>query len=140
MPANELPGWADTWRPAPEWAQQPEVTDEARNLPCVGTDKRDWIAAIEKCLTCEHMPSPALDCSQCSFGQWLTNEAASHYRHYALHYPVERLHWQLNTLVEEMLKHWTKDEDSAMHGTQEQIDYLRNSLRGQLEVFLHGNT
>ena len=77
MPAAQLPDWAATWQPDPEWGATPLLMRTDLPLLFGGVEHRAWTKAIESYLKGERDTPPMLDSHQCRLGMWLDAEAQS---------------------------------------------------------------
>ena len=74
MPAEQLPGWMNNWRPDASWKSA--MPFRIRNLPFIYAivEHRAWVRALQVALQGEREAPTDLDVHQCNFGIWLDTE------------------------------------------------------------------
>ncbi len=134
MPAEELPGWLEHWRPDPGWVKMRPVSRDDVAVLFAGVEHRAWIRAIEECLRGEVSAPPPLDQHQCRFGHWL--DEAGRARHGLLpnFHTIESLHRQVHTLAIELLSIREQGEKSGALRRLGELHDLRDTLLEQLNT------
>jgi EAL domain-containing protein (putative c-di-GMP-specific phosphodiesterase class I) len=74
MPAEDLPGWVGTWRPAPSWLNQVPISQA--NLPILFAmvEHRVWVNKVVSFLRGQEVALPPLHPDHCRVGHWMKNE------------------------------------------------------------------
>ncbi len=135
MPAAEIPGWVESWRPDPEWKGRGAVSRENLPLLFACTEHRAWVVNLEKFLREERNAPPPLDVHQCRFGMWLDGEGQKmHGEHGASAslLAIEKLHEQLHALATTLCQMRQQgNSDEALERLHE-LHALRDALLQQL--------
>jgi EAL domain-containing protein (putative c-di-GMP-specific phosphodiesterase class I) len=127
MPANDLPEWMATWRPAQSWLNLASVSRDDLPLLFASVEHRAWIVTVEAFLKgeCEALP---LNHQQCRFGTWLN---AAHSTAYALQPAfqlIEPLHQQVHNLVTQLLELQAKGRSPEALARLGEVHNLRDVL------------
>jgi len=104
MSAEELPGWAASWRPDASWAEVPPIRASNRPVLYACVEHRAWLSAFEACLQGRRTVPPPLDASQCRITAWLDAEKRSAHGALGSIQAIELLHRQLHGLAAEILE------------------------------------
>ena len=75
MPAKDLPAWASSWHPDPQWKDVLPFAPGNRPVLYAGVELRSLDATIEDFLNGKRHRTALLDINQCRFGIWLHGEA-----------------------------------------------------------------
>ena len=102
MPAIDIPAWAVTWRPDPEWGGRSSFSRDDLPLLFAGVEHRAWIMALENHLRDERKAAPPLDHHRCRFGVWLNSEGRARHGEQPAFLVIERVHAQIHTLAVEL--------------------------------------
>ncbi len=135
MPAGELPGWIERWRPDPRWTQSPAVHPENRTLLFACVEHRAWLGAFESYLQGRRHAPPPLDPAACRFGAWLDGERLAGRIDPDTFAAIETLHNQLHSLAAEILASQANGHNSnglarlgALHGLGQEFAERLTSL------------
>jgi len=112
MPAEELPGWTQRWRPDPRWTESPAVHSGNRTLLFACVEHSAWLGAFESYLRGKRHAPPALDPGECRFGAWLEGERLAGRADLGAFAAIETLHQQLHALAAEILASQTDGHNS----------------------------
>ncbi len=134
MPAHELPGWVDTWRPDPAWANLSIASHDNLSVLHAAVEHRAWIAAIEGYLKGERDDSPPLDPMQCRFGIWLNTEGLDGHIGQQAFKIIDPLHRQVHTRAAELCELRISGRNSEALAMLDELYALRDTLLKQLEM------
>ena len=73
MPAENIPGWIQVWRPDPAWSNLPPIRRDDLPLLFASIEHRAWIAAIDAMFRGERETLPLIH-HHCRFSTWLETE------------------------------------------------------------------
>ena len=104
MPAEELPGWAASWRPDPVWRELRAVHRDDLPVIIARVEHRAWVRAVEEYFRDERERPPPLDHRRCNLGRWLDSEARQRFGATAPFLAIEPLHREVHALVRDMCK------------------------------------
>ncbi|MEO5342075.1 MAG: EAL domain-containing protein [Gammaproteobacteria bacterium SHHR-1] len=96
MPAAQLPGWIDQWRPFPEWTRQRPLPLRDMPLLQAGAEHRAWLRWVREYIQQERREAPPLLGERCRFGQWLSSEGESRFAQVPTYIEARRLHDELH--------------------------------------------
>ncbi|MEW8505957.1 MAG: EAL domain-containing protein [Candidatus Thiodiazotropha sp.] len=102
MPASDLPGWINKWRPDPQWTQQDAVRREDIPLLFAAVEHRAWIRQVERCMQGSQVPELKLDSHECRFGKWLHHYGYRQYGDSPVFKRVETLHNRIHDLARKL--------------------------------------
>ncbi|MCV6609155.1 MAG: EAL domain-containing protein, partial [Amphritea sp.] len=75
MPARELPGWIDAWKPPASWSQQTRINRDDLSFLFAAVEHRAWVQAMRDYVHGNRPMPPELEHTDCRFGFWLQNSA-----------------------------------------------------------------
>jgi diguanylate cyclase (GGDEF)-like protein/PAS domain S-box-containing protein len=101
MPAHEIPGWAQSWRPEPIWQRASAIGRDDLPLVFASVEHRAWIAAMVRHLR-DDRSAPPLDLHLCRFGTWLNNEGRSRFGRHPDFHEIDRIHKKVHDLALEL--------------------------------------
>lgn len=111
MPAEQVAAWLATWQPPVRWRSLSRASRDLLPLLFAAVEHRAWIRTIESHLSSapSAIPLPALDETQCRFGQWLLQEDLTRYGSPALFAEIDRLHREIHQLARQLLGQQQQD-------------------------------
>jgi EAL domain-containing protein (putative c-di-GMP-specific phosphodiesterase class I) len=77
MPAEAVPGWLSTWRPAPSWLYRAPSSREDLLILFAAVEHRAWIHKVVGFIQGELEAPPPLHPDHCRVGQWMKTETRS---------------------------------------------------------------
>lgn len=136
MPADQLPNWAVTWRPAPAWIGLPSVNRNDIPLLFASVEHRAWTATIAAYVTGERELPQLFDHRECRFLEWL--EGDSKLRHAALpaFQAIEPLHKQIHVIANELMDLQAQGRNSEALVKLVGLQALRDKLLEQLKIMI----
>ncbi len=133
MPASDLPGWVEQWRPDPAWFHLSPVSRDDLPLLFAGVEHRAWIRSIENCLKGNRSVLPALDHRKCKFGTWLESTGLDRYGERDNFPVVEQLHQRVHKLAEELCGDHAQSENRPENEIFDALHDLRDALIRELK-------
>jgi diguanylate cyclase (GGDEF)-like protein/PAS domain S-box-containing protein len=134
MPASELIGWSNNWRPDPAWINCPQVSRDNLPLLFACVEHRAWVARIEAFVVGEReVPSP-LDHHQCNFGRWLDTEGLANRGAQHDFQSIQLLHLQVHTLAAELREIQLRGPNSEALERLGDLHGLRDTLLEQMKA------
>jgi len=128
MPAHELPAWAASWRPHPQWVNvAPAATDDWPLLHA-SVEHRAWVVGIEDFLKGLRHKEPSLDCHECKFGVWLLAEAQTQRGRLSAFAQVNSLHQEIHALGAELVALRARGQTEAALTGLTELYGLRDAL------------
>ena len=128
MPAEQLPGWAATWRPDRCWLDAVPVGRDDLPVLFAIVEHRAWVAALERHLADGRALPPALDHRQCRFGRWLAGAGGVRYAAQVGFAAIEPLHRRAHALAEALCGERPADADARRDELRATRDALTASL------------
>lgn len=104
MPADQLPQWASTWVPDPQWANVPESNHEDLPLLYASVEHRAWISVIKAFLKGERTSFQKQNQDQCRFGSWMDYSGRARYGEHPIFLSIESLHKRIHDLTDQLLE------------------------------------
>jgi hypothetical protein len=136
MPAQQLPEWANAWRPDPAWLNLEPVSREDLPLLFAGVEHRAWINELENYFSGAQETITAPEHRRCHFGRWLEGEGRVRHGTQASFVIVDTLHRQMHRLASELCE---LHELGEKHQTQTRIGELHvlcNTLAAELRTMI----
>ena len=135
MPAAELPGWANAWRPDLAWSNLPPIDRDDMPLLFAGVEYRAWIVAVEDFIKGKRDVLPLIH-HENRFDTWLEFEGQARHGKQAAFQPLKPLHQQVRALAVGLCElHAQGQIDQALAGLAE-LSTLRDALLAQLQVLV----
>jgi diguanylate cyclase (GGDEF)-like protein/PAS domain S-box-containing protein len=103
MPADDLPGWAEGWRPPAQWAGVTPFDAADRPLLYAAVEHRSWIVGIEAFLHGMRHTPPGWAARQCQFGLWLRGGGLTVHGGLLGLQRIEALHRSIHAFAAEIL-------------------------------------
>ena len=105
MPAVDIPGWVAAWRPDPVWANCRNTFVKRDDLPLTyaEVDHRNWVKAMEACLSDAAVAPPPIDSRSCRFGLWYHGEGRARYHHHPEFAAIDSVHEAVHALGSELV-------------------------------------
>ncbi|MFZ1086048.1 MAG: EAL domain-containing protein [Terracidiphilus sp.] len=135
MPADELPAWAEVWRPDPRWTEAFTVAVDERPMLHAGVEHRAWAAAIEAFLKNESRQEPKLSRYQCQFGSWLYGEGPAGRSSLPAFQPIVALHWRIHALAAGIVKFHAQGRNEEGLARLGELKDLVDKLADMLNAF-----
>lgn len=135
MPAEELPAWAEVWRPDPRWTEAFVVEVDERPLLHAGVEHRAWAASIESYLKNESPQEPKCSRYQCQFGAWLYGEGPAGRSSLPEFQPIVALHWRIHALAAGIVKFHTQGRNEEGLARLGELKDLVDKLADLLNTF-----
>jgi diguanylate cyclase (GGDEF)-like protein/PAS domain S-box-containing protein len=132
MPARDLPAWAATWIPFPQWSNVAAFEPVDWPLLYASVEHRAWFAAIEDYLNDHRHTAPVLDHQQCRFGGWLFAQAAAGRGGRPGFKDINALHHQVHALASEILALKADDRGPAALVALGELHGMRDTLLQKL--------
>jgi hypothetical protein len=96
MPGEELPRWAQTWKPNPHWEKTRAMSPADWPVLHAGVEHRAWMKSLEAYLKGERQTEPTLGETECRMGAWLETERNGPRGTLPAFHEVEILHHRLH--------------------------------------------
>jgi len=135
MPAEEIPPWAEIWRPDPRWTDAFTVDVDERPLLHAGVEHRAWAATIEAYLKNESDLEPKVSRYQCQFGAWLYGEGPAGRSSLPAFQPIVALHWRIHALAAGIVKFHTQGRNEEGLARLEELKDLVDKLADLLNTY-----
>ena len=138
MPAEELLGWYEKWRPDPRWTQAVALSPSEWPLLVAEVELSAWNKAIEDFVTGERTSAPELDAGRCRFGAWVEGEKLGGHGDGHLIDRIDLLHQESHRIAKQAA-------DLKMRGLVEEAKLLlsetrllRDEIHGHLSLLTKG--
>ncbi len=139
MPASDIPGWVEKWRPDSSWFHLGPVDRDDLPLLFAGVEHRTWILSIENCLQGDCAGLLSLDHRKCNFGIWLESTGLERYGTHDDFSVVEQLHRQVHRLAVDLCGDQGQSENLPERVKIGALHDLRDALIRQLKTLMQGN-
>lgn len=136
MPADALPGWANTWQPDPSWMQQRRISRDDLPLLFAEVEHRAWIQQITAYLQGSRTLPPPLDYHQCRFGEWLKGEGKTRCATRFSFRSIELLHQKIHLFAESLIKLKHQGQNDQVKEGLYELDILRDNLLEKMKRLL----
>ena len=136
MPAQDLPGWAQTWQPDPSWAHLPAVRREDFPMLFAGVEHRAWSRGMENFLQGQREAPPELDQHQCHFGHWLAKEGLARHGAHPAFAAITALHRQAHLLAIALCEMYAEGHGEQARARVGELHAIRDALLEQLRILL----
>ena len=136
MPAPDLPGWINAWRPDPSWLQTSAAwsRDDAVLLGAE-MNHRIWIEKLQACLdTPDGGALPPMDPHQCRFGRWYQSSGQLHYGGIDEFRAIDPLHRRVHAMGKEIGALCHAGRQGEARARMAGLMALRDELVAQLHV------
>lgn len=138
MPAEDLPGWIEAWRPNPMWRQASAVwsRDDAVLLGAE-IDHRTWVDELIACVNsgaADGVPLPSMNPHQCRFGRWYQGHGRLRFSNRPEFQAIEALHRDIHALGEEILGHCRAGNHGEAERQLAELAVRRDALTAQLRA------
>ena len=132
MPAADLPGWANTWRPDSSWSKQPSVNRDDLPLLFAGVEYRAWIIAVEDFIRNKRAVLPLIH-HESRFDTWLEFEGQARHGKQAAFQPLRPLHQKVRTLAVSLCELHAQGQTAQALAGLDELVMLRDALLEQLQ-------
>ena len=132
MPADELPRWASSWLPAPQWCSLPALESSELTTLYAGVEHRAWVRGIGSYVKGQRATPPPLDQRQCRFGEWLRTDALRSGWSAAEIDELDRLHADFHALGRDICEMHGAGNSTAATGRLEELAAMRDRLLERL--------
>ena len=138
MPAENIIGWANTWKSDPSWNNTMPVSPE--NMPILYgiVEHRAWARIVESCLMGKRESVSVLEYVQCQFGEWLNkikiNRSSDQESVFQL--IVDPMHHQIHKLAIELITMKIKGQDERVLERMSEFFHLRDQLLATLSELI----
>jgi diguanylate cyclase (GGDEF)-like protein/PAS domain S-box-containing protein len=136
MPAQDIPAWTTTWRPAPAWVNLPCVSRDDLPVLFASVEHRAWIVALKSFLIGERESTPVLNHLQCRFGVWLKGDGLARHAAKPAFHSIELLHLQVHTLATELQELHLHGRNHEALARLDELYQLRDALLLQLKTLV----
>jgi EAL domain-containing protein (putative c-di-GMP-specific phosphodiesterase class I) len=133
MPAHQLPAWAATWRPDPDWVKSPSFNRANLPLLFASVEHRAWIITMEKYLKGECEAPLPLDIHACRFGEWLNVEGQARY---GAQPAIEAMHRHVHALAGELCALQALGHNPEAQAKLGELHGLQDDLLEQLKALV----
>ena len=104
MPASEMAAWAKAWQPYAEWRHAKTLPQADWPMLHASVEHRAWVLAIAEYVEGYRQMPPALEPSECQFGNWLQTERPSAHSDRLAITGVDALHHRIHSVASELLE------------------------------------
>ena len=132
MPAQDLPRWASSWRPAPQWSSMPALESSELTTLYAGVEHRAWARGIGSYVKGQRASPPPLDQWQCRFGEWLRSDAPRSGWSAAEIDGLDRLHAEFHALGRDICELHGAGNSAAAAGRLGEFAAMRDRLLERL--------
>ena len=136
MPAQELPGWVNSWRPDQAWNGRHEVSRDDLPLLFASVEHRAWILAIEAFLKGERETPPPLDIKRHHFGQWLEGKGVSRHADQPYFATIVALNQQAHVLANALCELRAQGQNSQAMARLGELHGLRDELLEKINALV----
>ncbi len=135
MPADKLPQWVQSWRPASTWRDLPLFHPADAPLMVAALNHRTWVEGVEQYLQGARDQAPQLHAQQCCFGTWLQSEVNASDA-VAPWEPILQSHERIHRLAEQLCDMKARGEVEGALQRIPELRTLRDRLLAQLKVHM----
>jgi hypothetical protein len=128
MPADELPGWIEAWKPDPGWIGVRPLGRDHLSMLFASVEHRAWIKAMEDHIGGVREAPPPLDERECHFGQWLAAERMTRGGTDTFLEAIDVLHLQVHAVARESCELKARGRTLEALARLEQLHGLRKAL------------
>lgn len=145
MPAAELPGWIEAFRPDDLWGAASAFAWSREDLPMLiaEVDHRRWLKHLELCLGAPvgSQSAPELDARTCGFGHWYYGIGQQRYGRIAPFQAISEVHLGLHALARQALELKRAGCDQAVaelrpsiHAAARELSELLQQLQAEILI------
>ncbi len=136
MPASDVPGWVEKWRPYTAWFNLSPVDRDDLPLLLAGVKHRAWIRSIEYYLLGNRPDLPLFDHRKCFFGTWLESTGLDRYGERDNFSVVDQLHRQVHAQAKELCGDQGQSNHLPQRAQFDALHDLHDKLLREMKLLL----
>ena len=134
MPADELSGWANSWRPDAAWAvwRERAPNRDDRMSVFAEAEHRRWLYSIQSFMAGDSQARPPSDTHECYFERWLETEGRTRYGDNPAFLDAVAVHDRMHTLGRQGVELHVRGRQAAAKALLEPLRALSCELTAKL--------